>query len=280
MRRSATAFAAGGRRAAAGHPLRRRPPPLGVHARRAPRELADALLAGAREAVERIDVMAAGCTGARRVTRRASPRRRARRRARRLSRPSARGAACAEALVLADRIGEELAVPVFLYGELAATARSHPGGAAPRRGRRAWRERMARRASCSAGLRPATACTRAPARRWSRARPPLVAFNLSSPPPATVDDARRDRRPDPRGRRRGPARACARSAWCSAGAVAQVSMNVERPFEVPLATCVEAVRAACPRRERRAGRARARARRSAGFPAGRPAARASTPRAT
>ena len=31
---------------------------------------------------------------------------------------SARGAACAEALVVADRIGEELGVPVFLYGEL------------------------------------------------------------------------------------------------------------------------------------------------------------------
>src|SRR5208282_2007308 len=29
-----------------------------------------------------------------------------------------RGAACAEALVLADRIGHELEVPVFLYGEL------------------------------------------------------------------------------------------------------------------------------------------------------------------
>jgi len=31
----------------------------------------------------------------------------------------ARGAACAEALVVADRIGEELHVPVFLYGALA-----------------------------------------------------------------------------------------------------------------------------------------------------------------
>ncbi len=31
---------------------------------------------------------------------------------------NARGAACAEALVVADRIGAELEVPVFLYGEL------------------------------------------------------------------------------------------------------------------------------------------------------------------
>ena len=31
------------------------------------------------------------------------------------------GEACAQALVLADRIAEELAVPVFLYGELTAS---------------------------------------------------------------------------------------------------------------------------------------------------------------
>src|SRR3954451_20140720 len=31
-----------------------------------------------------------------------------------------RGAACAEALVLAERLGEELEIPVFLYGELTA----------------------------------------------------------------------------------------------------------------------------------------------------------------
>src|SRR5450830_1229411 len=34
-----------------------------------------------------------------------------------------RGAACAEALVVADEIGERLGVPVFLYGELASTDR-------------------------------------------------------------------------------------------------------------------------------------------------------------
>src|ERR1700682_1535626 len=53
-------------------------------------QLADALLAGAAAALVRIDVMGG----------------------------AARGAACAEAVVVADRIGEELEVPVFLYGEL------------------------------------------------------------------------------------------------------------------------------------------------------------------
>ena len=33
--------------------------------------------------------------------------------------PADRGAACAEALVLGDLLGEELELPVFLYGELA-----------------------------------------------------------------------------------------------------------------------------------------------------------------
>ncbi len=82
-----------------------------------PGELADALLRGARVAVERIDVMP-----------------RAGRRPADLGQHphvgaldvvpvvyldhSARGAACAEALVVADRIGEELEVPVFLFGEL------------------------------------------------------------------------------------------------------------------------------------------------------------------
>ena len=103
-----------------------------------PRALCDALLAGAGEAVARIDVMsgpARARAGARASARRASPRRRAGRRARRLSRQPARGAACAEALVLADRIGEELGVPVFLYGELAG--RRTRAQLRSRRGRRA-----------------------------------------------------------------------------------------------------------------------------------------------
>src|ERR1019366_6121483 len=60
--------------------------------------------------------------------------------------PGARGAACAEALVVADRLAEELGLPVFLYGELTAgerdPARSRAqlrrgGGVAPVPGGRA-----------------------------------------------------------------------------------------------------------------------------------------------
>ncbi len=40
-----------------------------------------------------------------------------------------RGAACAEALVLADRIGHELEVPVFLYGELTSAGEARRGPA-------------------------------------------------------------------------------------------------------------------------------------------------------
>ena len=89
------------------------------------------------------------------------------------------------------------------------------------------------------------------------AREPLVAFNLQLAPPATLEDARGDRGADPRGRRR---RGCAglRAIGVALGGdVAQVSMNVERPLEVPLAAVVEAVRATRGGGERRAGRPRA-----------------------
>src|SRR5208283_2081885 len=92
-----------------------------------PGVLAEAVLRGAAAAVERIDVMS-------RTNRPAKPG----------ERPGqhpyvgaidvvpvvyldarARGAACAEALVVADRIGAQLGVPVFIYGELTA---ARPGG--------------------------------------------------------------------------------------------------------------------------------------------------------
>jgi glutamate formiminotransferase/glutamate formiminotransferase/formiminotetrahydrofolate cyclodeaminase len=85
-------------------------------------ELADALLRMAHEAVSRVDVMAAVAGG---------PPDGANQQPGQHPHvgaidvvpivyldPEARGAACAEALVVADRIAEELRVPVFLYGEL------------------------------------------------------------------------------------------------------------------------------------------------------------------
>src|SRR5919204_4144749 len=77
-----------------------------------PGELSHALLAGAREAVDRIDLTRhrglhphVGALDVAPVVHLDEAR---------------RGAACAEALVAADLIGSELDVPVFLYGALAA----------------------------------------------------------------------------------------------------------------------------------------------------------------
>jgi len=221
----------------------------------APGELADALVAGAKEAVERIDVMSR--SGARRG-----------------EHPhvgavdvvpvvylddGARGAACAEALVVADRIGKELKVPVFLYGALAggrARAELRRGGVAGLAGRIAAGE-----------LRPDFGPSRPHPSGGSTlvaAREPLVAFNLQLASPASVEDARRIagliREGGGEGltglRAIGVELKRSSRAWsvgtAAVGAaagepvegdtVAQVSMNVERPGEVPLAMVVEAVR--------------------------------------
>ena len=134
-------------------------------------------------------------------------------------------------------------MPVFLYGELAGGP-ARAGAAARRRDRRAGRaHRLA--ASCAPTSAP-RGCTRRAGATLVAARAPLVAFNLQLAPPATVAQARAHRRSDPRGRRRGPARAARDRRPALQADVAQVSMNVERPFELPLALVVERVRA--PRR--------------------------------
>ena len=174
----------------------------------------------------------------------------ARRRADRLPRRSAsRGAACAEALVVADRIGDELAVPVFLYGELTRA--------------RTDEHASARARSCAAagvqGLSPADAWSRrcrpdfGPPRLHPTAgatlvaaRPPLVAFNLQL---AAARRARPTRARSPRASARAASRGfpgCARSLSSSTGGVAQVSMNVEQPSQLPLAAVVDAVARLAP----------------------------------
>jgi glutamate formiminotransferase len=158
--------------------------------------------------------------------------------------PATRGAACAEALVLADRIGAELDVPVFLYGELtgedAQSARTRAqlrrGGVSGLSARIAVGDDRIVPDFGPARMHPSAGAT------LVAARPPLVAFNLQLAPPASVEDARR-------------VAALIREHGTSglpgvraigielAGGVAQVSMNVERPFDVSLAMVVEAVRA-------------------------------------
>ncbi len=208
-----------------------------------PLDLADALLRGAREAVARIDVMTRAGRGASEagqhphvgavdvvpIVYRD---------------PSDRGAACAQALVVGDRIGEELGVPVFLYGELSGSnADSQRTRAQLRRG---GPEGLA---AAMAGARRELAPDFGPPRMHPSAgatllaaRPVLVAFNLQLAPPASVGDANAIAALI----REGGAEALpgVRAIGVAlGGGVAQVSVNIERPFEVPLARVVDAVRA-------------------------------------
>jgi glutamate formiminotransferase len=150
---------------------------------------------------------------------------------------NARGAACAEALVVAHRIGTELDVPVFLYGELArgrTRAELRRGGVQ----RLATRIRQGelipdfgpRRIHPSAGA------------TLVAARPPLVAFNLELARPATLEDAREIASLLRDGGKEGLPGLRAIGIDLEEGAVSQVSMNVERPDELPLRAVVEAVR--------------------------------------
>jgi glutamate formiminotransferase/glutamate formiminotransferase/formiminotetrahydrofolate cyclodeaminase len=153
---------------------------------------------------------------------------------------SSRGAACAEALVIADRIGHELSVPVFLYGELAGgrtRAQLRSGGIA----------RLTQRIAAGE-LRPDFGPPRPHPTAGATllaARAPLVAFNLQLAPPATVADARRIAALIREGGADGLPGVRAIGVQLG-GDVAQVSMNVERPSDTPLALVVERVRAHAP----------------------------------
>ena len=149
-----------------------------------------------------------------------------------------RGAAAAEALVLADLLGTELELPVFLYGILAGgrtraeLRRGGPGGAAApdRRGRAAGPTSARPRLHPTAGA------------VLVAARPPLVAFNVELAPPATLEQAKADRR---RTSARQATRASPGSGPSACGwpqpRLAQVSTNVEDHRATPLRAVVEAV---------------------------------------
>ncbi|HEX4838201.1 MAG TPA: hypothetical protein VFV03_06740 [Solirubrobacteraceae bacterium] len=218
-----------------------------------PGELSGALLAGARAAVERIDVGVGRDPvdigehphiGAVDVV------------------PAVyldatqRGAACAEALAIAAELGEELGVPVLLYGELAqgrTRAELRRGGVSGLAER--LRAGELRPDFGPSRLHPTAGAT------LVAAREPLVAFNLELAAPAGVEDARRIasliREGGPEGLDglraigvplRSAGRGCEGShargggIACGESTVAQVSMNVERPLELPLGEVVEAVR--------------------------------------
>jgi len=160
--------------------------------------------------------------------------------------PDARGAACAEALVVADRIGNELDVPVFLYSELTSEDPLVPGRTRAdlrRGGVLGLAERMAAPHAHLKHLKPDFGPPRMHPTAGATlvaARPPLVAFNLQLAAPATLADARAIAALVREGGEHGLPGLRAIGIEL-AGGVAQVSMNVERPFEVPLATVVRAV---------------------------------------
>jgi glutamate formiminotransferase/glutamate formiminotransferase/formiminotetrahydrofolate cyclodeaminase len=145
-----------------------------------------------------------------------------------------RGAACVEALLAADLVATELELPVFLYGVLgngrtradlrrggraALAVRIAAGELAPDFGPRA--------------LHPTAGAT------LIAARPPLVAFNLELAKPADLETAK-----GIAGRIREPGRLAAIGVSLAArGGIAQVSMNVEDPFAISLASIVERVAA-------------------------------------
>jgi glutamate formiminotransferase len=152
-----------------------------------------------------------------------------------------RGEACAQALLVADRIGEELQVPVFMYGELAdgrTRAQLRRGGLQGLTARMAAGEQRPdfgpRRPHPTAGV------------TLVAAREPLVAFNLELAPPARLQDARGIAAAIREGGEEGLPGLRAIGVALRGGAVAQVSMNVERPLQVPLARVVQAVARRAP----------------------------------
>ncbi|HVP03439.1 MAG TPA: hypothetical protein VMT10_12790 [Solirubrobacteraceae bacterium] len=194
-----------------------------------PGHLAPALLAGARVAVERIDLRAhrglhphVGAVDVVPVVHLDDAR---------------RGAACAEALVVADMLADVLELPVFLYGALA-------GGrtrAELRRGGIAELTRRMRGGELTPDFGPREPHPTAGAALVA-ARPPLVAFNVELAPPASLEDARRIAALIREGGEEGlPAVRAIGLTLARRAGVAQVSTNVEDPGRVALAEVVAAI---------------------------------------
>jgi glutamate formiminotransferase len=147
-----------------------------------------------------------------------------------------RGAACAEALVLADLLGERLELPVFLYGILAG---GRTRAELRRGGPSALAERIAR-----GELTPdfgSRRLHRTAGATLVAARPPLVAFNLELRPPATLARAREIAALIREGGREGLPGLKAIGLWLEQTGVVQVSTNVEDHRATRLADVVAAV---------------------------------------
>jgi glutamate formiminotransferase len=147
-----------------------------------------------------------------------------------------RGAAAAEALVLADLLGAELELPVFLYGAL-ANGRTR---AELRRGGPAELRRRIDAGELKPDFGPPNLHPSAGAVLVA-ARPPLVAFNVELEPPATVDDAKQIAAHIRESGDEGLTGLRAIGLWLGESGRAQVSTNVEDHRATPLRAVVEAV---------------------------------------
>ena len=147
-----------------------------------------------------------------------------------------RGAAAAEALVLADTLATTLDLPVFLYGVLA-------GGRTRAELRRGGPEELQRKLD-SEQLRPDFGPPNLHPTAGAvlvAVRPPLVAFNIELEPPATIEDAKEVARHIREGGDQGLHGVRAIGLWLAESQLAQVSTNVEDHRATPLRAVVEAV---------------------------------------
>jgi glutamate formiminotransferase len=150
--------------------------------------------------------------------------------------PADKGAACAEALVLGDLLGQQLELPVFMYGELAQ-------GRTRAELRRGGPSNLAARIK-SGELRPDFGPRRLHPSGGAvlvAARQPLVAFNIELAPPATLQDAKAIAAQIREGGPKGLPGVRAIGLWLDARGVAQVSTNVEDHRRVSLAEVVGAI---------------------------------------
>jgi glutamate formiminotransferase / 5-formyltetrahydrofolate cyclo-ligase len=147
-----------------------------------------------------------------------------------------RGAACAEALVLADLLADTLELPVFLYGILGADRTR----AQLRRGGPAELERRIEAGELEPDFGPPRMHPDAGATLVA-ARPPLVAFNVELQPPATAGDARAIAARIREGGEEGLRGVRAIGLWLETQQIAQVSTNVEDHRATPLRTVVAAI---------------------------------------
>jgi glutamate formiminotransferase len=194
-----------------------------------PGEMNEALVAGAREAIARIDLRSprgqhphVGAIDVVPLVHVSD---------------AERGAACAEALVTAERLGEELRLPVFLYGVLA-------GGrtrAELRRGGIAQLSHRIRDGELTPDYGPRRPHHTAGVTLVS-ARPPLVAVNVELESPSHLGTAREIAAAIREGGREGlPGLRAIGIELHTRERTAQVSMNVEDPTALSLAAVVDAI---------------------------------------